>query len=288
MIAEKDVAVPMRDGVNLSVDIYRPDAERKVSGAAGVLDLQQGSAGAGCRRVAAAAAGMVVAVGRPARGRRHQVLRLARLCARDRLAARRRQVGRRRLAPVGQLRPDRMDRAAAMVRRQCRHGRHLGLRRRAVAVAKQKPPHLKAIFPFDPRGAYGTLGGFREEYPGGVLHFFRYLIDAFRRHARHQGKPGALPPDKRGAVAGGDAQSRLPDVSAHLQRADPEGPAHAAVFRAPDRPLRQARRRSRRRKKSFAKIKVPTYTGSGWYGYTYKTHLNGAQNYFEEDARRRS
>ena len=25
MIAEKDVAVPMRDGVNLSVDIYRPD-----------------------------------------------------------------------------------------------------------------------------------------------------------------------------------------------------------------------------------------------------------------------
>jgi len=25
MMAEKDVAVPMRDGVNLSVDIYRPD-----------------------------------------------------------------------------------------------------------------------------------------------------------------------------------------------------------------------------------------------------------------------
>ncbi|HEY7246486.1 MAG TPA: CocE/NonD family hydrolase [Xanthobacteraceae bacterium] len=33
--------------------------------------------------------------------------------------------------------------------------------------------------------------------------------------------------------------------------------------------------------KSLAGIKVPTYTGSGWYGYTYKTHLNGAQNYFE-------
>jgi putative CocE/NonD family hydrolase len=29
MIAEKDVAVPMRDGVNLSVDIYRPDAKEK-------------------------------------------------------------------------------------------------------------------------------------------------------------------------------------------------------------------------------------------------------------------
>src|SRR5262245_17963044 len=30
----------------------------------------------------------------------------------------------------------------------------------------------------------------------------------------------------------------------------------------------------------FSKINIPTYTGSGWYGYTYKTHLNGAQNWF--------
>ena len=30
MISEKDVAVPMRDGVNLSVDIYRPDTDQKL------------------------------------------------------------------------------------------------------------------------------------------------------------------------------------------------------------------------------------------------------------------
>ena len=30
----------------------------------------------------------------------------------------------------------------------------------------------------------------------------------------------------------------------------------------------------------FADIKVPTYTGSGWYGYTYKTHLNGCQHWY--------
>ena len=30
----------------------------------------------------------------------------------------------------------------------------------------------------------------------------------------------------------------------------------------------------------FAAIKVPTYTGSGWYGYTYKTHLNGCQHWY--------
>ena len=29
IVAEKDVAVPMRDGVNLSIDIYRPDSTEK-------------------------------------------------------------------------------------------------------------------------------------------------------------------------------------------------------------------------------------------------------------------
>ena len=32
----------------------------------------------------------------------------------------------------------------------------------------------------------------------------------------------------------------------------------------------------------FADIKVPTYTGSGWYGYTYKTHLNGCQHWYQQ------
>ena len=31
----------------------------------------------------------------------------------------------------------------------------------------------------------------------------------------------------------------------------------------------------------FANIDVPTHTGSGWYAYTYKTHLNGCQTWFE-------
>ena len=63
-------------------------------------------------------------------------------------------------------------------------------------VAKQKPPHLKAIFPFDPRGAYGPFGGFRDEHTGGVLHLFRYLI--FHFNAFHQNKtaPGALSPER--------------------------------------------------------------------------------------------
>jgi predicted acyl esterase len=30
----------------------------------------------------------------------------------------------------------------------------------------------------------------------------------------------------------------------------------------------------------FDRIKVPTYTGAGWYGYTYKTHLQGSQHWY--------
>ncbi len=64
-------------------------------------------------------------------------------------------------------------------------------------VAKQQPPHLKAIFPFDPRGAYGVLGGFREEYPGGMLHMFRYLVGHFSAMHQHRGAPGRCPSRRR-------------------------------------------------------------------------------------------
>ena len=75
-------------------------------------------------------------------------------------------------------------------------------------VAKQQPPHLKAIFPFDPRGAYGFLGGFREEYPVGVLHMFRYLVGHFSAMHQHRGAPGPLPEPResywRDAMSNGD------------------------------------------------------------------------------------
>ena len=34
--------------------------------------------------------------------------------------------------------------------------------------------------------------------------------------------------------------------------------------------------------REFEQIKVPTYTGSGWYGYSYKTHLQGCQTWYRE------
>ncbi len=65
-----------------------------------------------------------------------------------------------------------------------------------LAVAKKQPPHLKAIFPFNSRGAYGDFGGFRDEYPGGVIHLFRYLVGHFSAMHQHKGPPGPLPAER--------------------------------------------------------------------------------------------
>ena len=132
MIAEKDVMVPMRDGVKIAVDIYRPDTTEKLPALLAFAIHNKDLQGPEMAEQRPAAAGLVDAVDRPGGSRRHPLSRVARLCPRDRQSARHRQVGRRRLARLRQLRPDRMDRGAALVRRQCRHDRHFRLRRRAV------------------------------------------------------------------------------------------------------------------------------------------------------------
>jgi len=63
-------------------------------------------------------------------------------------------------------------------------------------AARQQPPLLKAIFPYDPRGAYGVLGGFREEYPGGVIHTFRYVGDHISTAHTVRGQPEELSPER--------------------------------------------------------------------------------------------
>ena len=146
-------------------------------------------------------------------------------------------------------------------------------------VAKQQPPHLKAIFPFDPRGAYGVLGGFREEYPGGVLHLFRYLVGHFSAMHQHRGAPGTLPEPKESywREAMGNPDYRMyPNVFNLVAQKGQHMPPFFDLLVDPH-DKEEAVEKS---EAEFARIKVPFYTGSGWYGYTYKTHLNGAQSYF--------
>jgi predicted acyl esterase len=146
-------------------------------------------------------------------------------------------------------------------------------------AARQNPPHLKAICPLDPRGAYGTLGGFREEYPGGVLHTFRYLVGHFSVAHQDRRAPGELSPQREGlwreAVENPDYRM-YPHLHNVLAMKGQVQPAYFDVLVDPF----ETPGTVERSEAEFEQIRVPMYTGSGWYAYTYKTHLQGAQTYW--------
>jgi uncharacterized protein len=148
-------------------------------------------------------------------------------------------------------------------------------------LARQQPPQPKAIFPYDPRGAYGKFGGFREEFPGGVFHTFRYLMDHFSSYHMTRQAPAGLPPEKeekwREAIADPDIRM-YPHLHNVLIQGGQHMPRYFDALIDPfddEQTIEQA-------EADFSKITVPTYTGAGWYGYTYKTHLAGAQTYFSK------
>jgi hypothetical protein len=196
MITEKDVAVPMRDGVNLSVDVYRPDADEKFPALLAFAiynkdfqgpdikdvlppqpswsSLWMGPIEAGDTKFLTSR-GYVHVIGSP------------------------RGVGKSEGG--GSREWDSYDLIEWIAQQPWCDGNVgmvgiSGFGAEQFYVARQNPPHLKAIFPYDPRGAYGTLGSFREEYPGAMIHLFRYLVAHFSAIHQNKGKPGPLPPEK--------------------------------------------------------------------------------------------
>ena len=146
-------------------------------------------------------------------------------------------------------------------------------------AARQHPPNLKAIFPYDPRGAYGLFGGFREEYPGGVIHAFRYLQDHFSGAHGTKGAPAELPPerDRLWREAMNNPDYRVYPHLFHLLGF--KGQHMPRVFDTLIDPY-DHEQFATDAEQEVSGIDIPVYTGAGWYGYTYKIHLSGAQNYF--------
>ncbi|WP_027520569.1 CocE/NonD family hydrolase [Bradyrhizobium sp. Ec3.3] len=148
-------------------------------------------------------------------------------------------------------------------------------------AARQQPPHLKAIFPYDPRGAYGVLGGFREEYPGGLIHSFRYVGDHVSTMHTARGAPGPLSPEReenwRLALQNPDYKM-YPFIHNVLVQ---KGQTFPRFFDTLIDPY-DSEDVVKKAEDDFEKINVPTHTGAAWYGYTYKTHLCGAQTYFQK------
>jgi putative CocE/NonD family hydrolase len=283
MIAERDVAVPMRDGVKLSVDVYRPDAPGKFPALLAFAiynkDIQGPDMAEGLPPQPAwstlwsgpletgdtrffVSRGYIHVIGMP------------------------RGVGK---SEGGGARTwDSYDLIEWIAQQPWCDGNVgmvgiSGFGAEQLHVAKQQPPHLKAIFPFDPRGAYGVLGGFREEYPGGVIHLFRYLVGVYSAMHQNRGAPAPLPPERealwRAAMNNPDYRMYPHIYNVVAQKGQHMPPYFDVLIDPFDKEDVVAKS-----EQDIANVKVPTYTGSGWYGYTYKTHLNGAQSYFRNIA----
>lgn len=281
MVKEKDVSVPMRDGIKLSVDVYRPNSQEKFPALLAFAiynkDLQGPDAAESLPPQPSWApmwAGLLEAGDTKffvSRGYVHVI-------------GSPRGIGKSEGG--GSREWDCYDLVEWIAQQPWCDGNVgmvgiSGFGAEQLAVAKQQPPHLKAIFPFDPRGAYGHLGGFRDEYPGGVIHLFRYLIGHFSAIHQNRGAPGPLSPEKEKLwqEAMNNPDYRIyPHIFNVVAQKRQHMPPYFDILINPF----DDEEAVRKSEAEFSKVKVPTYTGSGWYAYTYKTHLNGAQNWYRE------
>ncbi|RUT28881.1 CocE/NonD family hydrolase [Arsenicitalea aurantiaca] len=281
MIVERDVRVPMRDGKHLCIDVYRPETDEKLPvllafaiynkdmqgpETAEAIQPQPSWSTLWCGPLEAGdthflvSRGYVHVIGSP------------------------RGIGKSEGG--GSREFDSYDLIEWIARQPWCDGQVgmvgiSGFGAEQVNVARQNPPSLKAIFPFDPRSAYGRLGGFREEYPGGMVHLFRYLIGHFSAFHQVKGQPGELEGQRKAwwEAAMADPDLRMyPHLYNVLVQRGQHLPAYFDILINPydtEEIVAESER-------EFGQIRIPFYTGSGWYAYTYKTHLQGAQTYFEK------
>jgi predicted acyl esterase len=147
-------------------------------------------------------------------------------------------------------------------------------------AAAQGHPALKAIFPYDACSAYGGMFGFRDFYPGGVLHTFPYLLDVFSTVHEHRDVPGDLPANEQELFLAAMANPDFKMYANLYNILTQKGQRTFIMYRSmiapwePDGTVEAA-------EGTFKKIEIPFYTGSGAYAYTYKLHWLGAQHYFQ-------
>jgi predicted acyl esterase len=144
-------------------------------------------------------------------------------------------------------------------------------------AASLHAPHLKAIFPY---GAH-AWHGFRDLYPGGVLHPFIYLLDALSVTHQNRGAPGTLSPEReaRWSEAMNNPDYRMyPNIYNILTM---KGQVFPALFNALIDPFENEESMRAAREK-LAAIKVPVYAGASFSAYTYKRQLLGGLQAFRD------
>jgi predicted acyl esterase len=144
--------------------------------------------------------------------------------------------------------------------------------RKQMLAARTRPPHLKSIFPYDPGGF-----SFRDSYPGGVMHSFWFHLQKFSVENPHEVK---LSPEEetlwKEAFSNPDYRM-YPHIFNVLER---KGYMARSFFRDLINPFEPENEEDM--EAELKKIDIPFYVGTGWYGYTYKSHLFGALRYWRE------
>lgn len=145
-----------------------------------------------------------------------------------------------------------------------------------LQAAAQQPPHLLAIFPYDPGPAYRE---FRDRNPGGMLHSFPLTIDSGSVSHGTQTQPPTLSPAQQKLWE--EAMSN-PDIVQYHQFYNilsMKGQKANIFYNTLLNPYDSAEA-VRKAEEMFGRIKIPAYLGTGWYAQTYKSHFQGAQNWY--------
>jgi predicted acyl esterase len=144
--------------------------------------------------------------------------------------------------------------------------------RSQMIAAMTQPPHLKAIFPYDP----GNFS-FRDLHPGGVMHVF--LLGLIKHNVENKREIKLTPKEEQlWEEAFNNPDYRMyPVVFNLLQR---KGNLDLRTFRFLINSYEQENQDQV--EEEMKKITIPMYTGSGWYAYTYKQHLFAALRYWEK------
>jgi predicted acyl esterase len=141
-----------------------------------------------------------------------------------------------------------------------------------MIAARTRPPHLKAIFPYDP-----SLISYRDLCPGGVTHTFRLHLLKF---SAENPQERTLSPEEetwwKKAYESPDYRM-YPHIFNVLERRGKLARAFFSELINPYEPEDDEAVEA-----ELDKIDIPFYTGAGWYGYTYKIHLFGALRYWQK------
>jgi predicted acyl esterase len=282
MIKEYDLPVPMRDGVNLRVDVYRPDAP----GSFPVLytcalhnkDLQRVEVAENLK------------VGQPAWSTQWYGVMEG--------GDTKRFVANGYVHVIGQVRGghksegepfindgwDHYDAMEWIVAQPWCDGNigMVGISAFAAEqwrAAAQGHPALKAIFPFDAGGCYGGLEGFRDQHPGGVIQTMPFHIGLNNSIHTNIGTPPQLPPPVEEAW---ERAMKNPDYMMYVNLYNLltlKGQRDAGMFYPLLFPFERPGT-IEQTEENFRRIKIPFWTGSFGGAYTYKMHWQGAQNFF--------